>query len=121
MQEQVVNDHTVNQPTLNTVITWKEGAAFVHPAGNVVAAQVPELRSALRQALAGGARELTIDFTNVEMVDSTGLGLLISAHNSISKIGGKLAVVHASREIIGLFRSMRIHQHFSVSPGVDAQ
>jgi anti-anti-sigma regulatory factor len=49
------------------------------------------------------------------MVDSTGLGLLISAHNSISKTGGKLAVIHASKEILDLFRSMRIHQHFSVS------
>ena len=101
----------------NTVVTRKEQAAIVHPAGDVVAALVPELRSALRGALASGVREITIDFSRVRMVDSTGLGLLISAHNSISKVGGKLAVIHASQEILGLFRSMRIHQHFSISPG----
>jgi anti-anti-sigma factor len=101
----------------NTVITWKDQEAFVIPAGNVVASLVPELRSALRGALANGVREMTIDFAGVEMVDSTGLGLLISAHNSISKAGGKLAVIHASREIMDLFRSMRVHQHFSVSQG----
>jgi anti-anti-sigma factor len=99
----------------NTVITWRDQDAVVQPAGNVVAALVPELRSALRGALANGVREMTIDFAHVEMVDSTGLGLLISAHNSINKAGGKLAVIHASKEILDLFRSMRIHQHFSVS------
>ena len=99
----------------NTVITWKDREALVRPAGNVVAALVPELRSALRGALANGVTEMVIDFAGVEMVDSTGLGLLISAHNSISKAGGKLSVIHASKEILDLFRSMRIHQHFSVS------
>jgi len=99
----------------NTVITWNDRDAVVYPAGNVVAALVPELRAALRGALNEGVREMTLDFSRVEMVDSTGLGLLISAHNSMSKAGGKLAVIHASKEILELFRSMRIHQHFSVS------
>ena len=99
----------------NSVVTWKDHQAIVRPAGDVVAAQVPELRSTLREALARGVLEMTIDFSGVEMVDSTGLGLLISAHNSISKAGGKLAVIDASEEILELFRSMRIHQHFPVS------
>ena len=99
----------------NTVVTWKNREALVHPAGDVVAAQVPELRDALRSALANGARRMTLDFADVVMVDSTGLGLLISAHNSMTKTGGSLAVIHASQEILDLFRSMRIHQHFSVS------
>jgi anti-anti-sigma factor len=99
----------------NTVVTWKDQQATVLPAGDVVAAMVPELRSALRGALANGVRQMTIDFAQVRMVDSTGLGLLISAHNSIAKAGGRLEVIHASREILELFRSMRIHQHFSIS------
>jgi serine/threonine-protein kinase RsbW len=99
----------------NTVITWKDQEAIVHPAGNVVAATVPELRSALRGALSQGVRQMTIDFAGVEMVDSTGLGLLISAHNSVSKAGGRLAVINVSVEILELFQSMRIHQHFSVT------
>jgi anti-anti-sigma factor len=105
----------MTEQTKNTVITWRDRNAVVHPAGDVVAASVPELRSALREALANGVLDMAIDFAGVSMVDSTGLGLLISAHNSISKAGGKLAVIHASKEILDLFRSMRIHQHFSVS------
>jgi anti-anti-sigma regulatory factor len=47
--------------------------------------------------------------------DSTGIGLLIAAHNSLRKVGGKLPVIHASPDILELFQTMRIHQHFSVS------
>jgi anti-anti-sigma regulatory factor len=49
------------------------------------------------------------------MVDSAGIGLLISAHNSLKKAGGELTVIQVSKDILDLFRTMRIHQHFSVS------
>ena len=99
----------------STTITRDDRRATVRPAGDIVAAQVPELRSALRTAMAEGAREVTLDFSGVRMVDSTGLGLLIAAHNSARKAGGCLSVIHASRDVLELFRSMRIHQHFSVA------
>jgi anti-anti-sigma regulatory factor len=50
-----------------------------------------------------------------QMVDSAGIGLLISAHNSLKKAGGELAVINASCDILALFQAMRIHQHFSVT------
>jgi anti-anti-sigma factor len=99
----------------NTTVTQKEGGVLVQPAGDIVASTVPELRIALRGALGEGARELTIDLSRTQMIDSTGIGLLISAHNSMRKTGGRLAVIHASSEILDLFRAMRIHQHFGVS------
>ena len=103
-----------------TTITRKEDRAIVQPGGDVVAAHVPELRSALRQVIGQGVREMTLDFSQVRMVDSTGLGLLISAHNSVHKAGGSLSVIHASQDILDLFQSMRIHQHFRIA-GDDAQ
>jgi anti-anti-sigma factor len=49
------------------------------------------------------------------MVDSSGIGLLISAYNSLRKTGGSLVVIHASADILELFQTMRMHQHFSIS------
>ena len=81
----------------------------------MVAASMPELRSKMREVLAEGVRELVVDLTDVQMVDSSGIGLLISAHNSLRKLGGRLSVTHASPEILQLFQTMRMHQHFTVS------
>ncbi len=99
----------------DTTVQRNEKQAVVKPAGDVVAARVAELRVVLRAAISEGALAITLDFSTVSMVDSSGLGLLIATHNTLKKAGGSLAVAHASKEILDLFRSMRIHQHFSVS------
>jgi anti-anti-sigma factor len=89
--------------------------AMFRPEGDLVAGELPSIRATLRDMVAGGILHLTVDLTAAQMVDSAGIGLLISAHNSLKKAGGELAVIHASSDILRLFRSMRIHQHFSVS------
>lgn len=97
-------------------VTREDTKAVIRPVGeDIVAARVPELRSKMRGAVAEGVREMVLDLVNVQMVDSTGIGLLIAAHNSLSKLGGRLAVINVSAEILDLFQTMRMHQHFSVS------
>ncbi len=98
------------------VVTREDNKAVVRPAGdNIVAATLPELRLKLREMVDAGVRELVVDLVDVRMVDSSGIGLLMSAFNSLRKVGGQLAVVNASADLLALFQSMRMHQHFSVS------
>jgi anti-anti-sigma factor len=98
------------------VVTREDNKTVVRPAGdNIVAATIPELRSKMREIVEQGVQELVVDLTDVQMVDSSGIGLLISAYNSLRKVGGSLAVIHASAELMELFQTMRMHQHFSVS------
>jgi len=97
-------------------VTREDNKVVVRPDGDsIVAASLPELRLKMLAIVAEGVEELVIDLTDVHMVDSSGIGLLISAHNSLRKAGGRLAVIHASAEILDLFQTMRMHQHFSVS------
>lgn len=91
------------------------GELVVRPGKDLVAASLEELRAALREAVVQRPALLTIDLSGVEMIDSTGIGLLIATHNSLRQRSGTLALIHASREILGLFRSLRLHQHFSIS------
>jgi anti-anti-sigma factor len=90
-------------------------AAVLQPAGDLVAAMLPALRSTMRGMVESGTLHMTVDLTAVQAVDSAGIGLLISAHNSLKKAGGELTVIHASADILELFRTMRIHRHFNVS------
>jgi anti-anti-sigma factor len=95
--------------------TQNDSRAVIRPETDVVAASVADLRSRMRDLIGAGVRDLIVDLSAGQMVDSAGLGLLISAHNSLRKAGGHISVVHASPDIYELFRTMRIHQHFSVS------
>jgi anti-anti-sigma factor len=101
-----MNDQTTSQKLTATVL---------QPEGDLVAARLPELRARLREIAGSGVLHLTIDLAGVQMVDSAGIGLLISAHNSMKKAGGDISLIHTAGHIMDLFRTMRIHQHLSVS------
>lgn len=100
---------------MTTVIREGNKVVIRPVGGDIVAACVPELRSQMRNIVEQGVEDLVVDLSEVHMVDSCGIGLLISAHNSLRKAGGRLAVVHASAELLDLFQTMRMHQHFSIS------
>ena len=71
----------------------------------------------MRGIVAEGVRDLVVDLTDVSMVDSSGIGLLISAYNLLAQ-GGRPAScgsTHVREEILELFQTMRMHQHFSVT------
>ncbi len=86
----------------------------LRPQGDIVAAAIPELRNRLRAMVSDGVRELSLDFGEVRMVDSAGIGLIVASHNSLSKLGGKVMVINASADIVELLMTMRIHQHIAV-------
>ena len=94
----------------------REGeTTVIVPGGDIVATSVPELRPAMRDLVRSGGRSLVVDLVATSMVDSTGLGLLLSAYNSLRQVDGRFAVINASAELLELFRTMRIHQHFQVT------
>ena len=97
------------------IITQELERTVIRPAGDVVAANVPDLRSVLRNTVQAGARDVVLDLSNAEMVDSTGLGLVIGTYNSLQKVGGRLTVIHASKDVLQLFQTMRMHQRFAIS------
>lgn len=86
----------------------------VKPGQDIIASVVPELRKELRSLVEEGPKELVIDLSGVEMVDSVGIGAFIATHNSMSKTGRKFIVTNVSQDIYNLFKIMRLHQHFEI-------
>jgi len=98
-----------------TQILKENGRTIVRPQRDIVVPATDELRRELKEVIATGAGDLTIDLTGVEIIDSTGLGLLIAAHNTLKKAGSALTVTNASTDIRELFKSMRLDKHFTVA------
>lgn len=81
----------------------------------ITAQEAPALREEFKALIAGGARELTLDFSAVRSIDSMGIGLLVAAHNSLAKAQGRLMLVCVGPEIHHLLTLMRIDKHMSVA------
>ena len=86
----------------------------VMPQEDIVASMAQAFREELRGLLDETPKELIIDLENVTMIDSVGLGVLIATHNSLTQITGKLIILNVSKDLCGLFRTMRLDKHFTV-------
>ncbi len=86
----------------------------VSPARDIVAGMTNEFKSELEAVVASGVNGIVIDLEGVEMIDSVGLGVLISIHNQLRANGGKLAIKNPSSDIFALFRTMRLNHHFEM-------
>jgi anti-anti-sigma factor len=91
----------------------------VKPGKDIVASMADDFRKDLLNELAGGVKRLVLDLNGVEMVDSVGIGVLVATHNSLNKIGGHMAISNVSADIYNLFKTMRLDQHFEITPAKD--
>jgi anti-anti-sigma factor len=83
---------------------------------DVTATTEKGIRQSLKELLSGGVTEVIVDLAAVRIVDSVGIGLFISAHNSLRKIGGALVLINTSKDLVDLFTNMRLNQHFTITP-----
>ncbi|MGE4293467.1 MAG: ATP-binding protein, partial [Desulfovibrio sp.] len=70
------------------------------------AGSLEKYRADFKQCVERGVRELVLDCSALEIVDSMGIGLLVATHNSLSKIGGELIMANTSEPIYNLMSTM---------------
>lgn len=58
-----------------------------------------ELRNAAHEALDGGARKLLLDLAGVTVVDSSGIGELVSSYTRTSNRGGTLKLLNVPPKV----------------------
>ena len=61
--------------------------------GSLDLATAPTVRAALNDATEDDSRHIIVDLTQLEFLDSTGLGVLIGAHRRTAEHGGTLRLV----------------------------
>ena len=76
--------------------------------GDLIVSQVPDLQEALKGAVDGGAVEVEFNFNDANLLDSSGIGLLIAASNSLAAKNGSVRLVNVSADIMHLLQSMRL-------------
>ena len=98
----------------------REGVVVLSPEGRLtlVGGDVL-LRKAVRGALAEGSGQILIDLGRVKLIDSSGVGELVSAHTTITRRGGKLGLVNVPSAIVELLGMTQLLGIFSIYDGED--
>jgi anti-sigma B factor antagonist len=87
----------------------------VTPEGELVASTVADLKGELQRAIDAGTGEMEFDLASTAMLDSSGIGLLIAAYNSLSARQGTMKVTGVSDDIFRLLQSMRLDKRLNVA------
>ena len=75
-------------------------------AGSIDASTARTFENALRQVVDAGHRNVVFVFTNVQYINSTGMGALIQAADKIRAAGGEISLVNVSPTVLSLFEML---------------
>ncbi|HCY86706.1 MAG TPA: anti-sigma factor antagonist [Desulfobacteraceae bacterium] len=87
---------------------------IIKPGVDVVASMAESFKGELLSAINSSQGTVVIDLAGVEMVDSVGIGVIIASHNTLNQAGRKLKVINVTKDIFGLFTTMRLNRRFTV-------
>lgn len=82
--------------------------------GRLISENVPALKKALLEAC-NSKRRIVVDLKEVPMMDSSGLGAIVTLHVSTRTRGCKLEVVNASKQIRELFSMTNVLSLFEAA------
>ena len=88
--------------------------------GSLDIATSPSLRATLMEAADRAKHEIVVDLSQLEFLDSTGLGALIGAHKRAAEHGGSVRLVAQEGQILRLLRITGLLDVFAVYPNIDA-
>jgi anti-sigma B factor antagonist len=77
-------------------------------------AAVDELRQTFEEALANGENRIALNLAEVNMIDSSGIGLLVKFLASIKKSGGSIKLVQPSKFAIQTLRLVGVLNLFEI-------
>lgn len=88
------------------VMMAEDGAIVL--VGRLDGRSAADVREALHAGLAAGRPRVVVDLAGVELLDATGLGVLVGAHRRAQMCGTELILRDASRRVARLLALTRI-------------
>jgi len=74
----------------------------------------------IKAALEAGARRFLFDFSKATWINSTGLGIIVACHLSISGAAGRMVICGSNKRIEGVYYVSRLEKIFETHPSVEA-
>lgn len=88
--------------------------------GHLGSASVADVRNALSEAIDHGVDDVIVDMSRVELMDATGLGVLVGSHRRAERAGRRLVLQNVPERIDRLLLATRLHRVLCVDRDVAA-
>jgi len=92
------------------------GVTVLRLSGNITLSTCFDLQDRLR---AETSEHLILDLSNVQFVDSSGIGCLVNGYVSHHMMGGRMVLAGVNKRILTALHETRVNQFFSFFPSVE--
>lgn len=103
---------------MNIEIENQPKVSVVRLSGRLDAAGVQEIKSELTAEAEKPKNKMVLDLAEVDFIDSTGLGLIVSAFRKLRESNGDMLVCSLTAQAQTLFELTRMHRIFDIHADV---
>jgi anti-sigma B factor antagonist len=91
-----------------------EDVTVLRISGSLDALSTPELRPIIDALVAEKRPVITVDLSDLRLIDSSGVGAIVSLYKRMRALGAKVEVVGLRDQPLAIFRLLRLDRIFSV-------
>ena len=110
----------VDKHALTIAVENVDDVPVIRAAGELDLSTVPEMRAVVAEVAERRPRALVFDFSEISYMDSSGLGILVSAKKRLGSYRGEVAVVTAQTSVLKALSLSGLDQIVGVFPSVEA-
>lgn len=96
-------------------VRQSEGVTVLQPSGKItIGVGDVALREAVHEALNAGSKKILVSMSDVSMIDSSGVGELVSAYTTVTNRGGKLALSSLTSKVADVLQVTQLVTVFDI-------
>lgn len=99
---------------MNCIRTDADGESQLRIEGALDALTVRDLRPILDEVVAGRPRRVTVDLGELTLIDSSGVGAIVSLFKRIKAEGGQVIVVRAQDQPLAVLKLLKLDRVFGL-------
>lgn len=99
---------------LNIQTTDTDDATEIAVSGTVDLYSAPELRNAVLDAIPGAGNRVSINLSNVDYMDSSGVAVLVEGMRSAREHDSRFALVAPSRQVMKVLELAKLDTMFTI-------
>ena len=93
---------------MNFTRTDQEELTILRISGSLDALSTPELRPTIEALVAEKRGAVTVDLSELRIIDSSGVGAIVSLYKRMRAVGAKVEVVGLRDQPLAIFRLLRL-------------
>ncbi len=100
---------------MNHLVEQDGDVTVLHIRGELDALSCAEIRPVLDAIVDGGKRSVTVNLSELRLIDSSGVGAIVSLYKRVRANGGAVRFVGVTAQPLVIFRLLRLDRAFELA------